>query len=63
MIPRVGLGYHFYFDKRFFLDLSGNLGFALDKKFQIGDTEPIKTIKLNVGIGLKFSYRISKAKE
>ena len=63
MMPRVGLGYHFYFDKRFFLDLSGNLGFALDKKFQIGDTEPIKTIKLNVGIGLKFSYRISKAKE
>jgi hypothetical protein len=63
MIPRVGFGYHFYLDKRFFIDLSANLGFALDKRYQVGDLEPIKTIKLNAGIGLKFSYRISKAKE
>ena len=63
MIPRVGFGYHFYLDKRFFIDFSANLGFALDKKFQVGDSEPIKNIKLNAGIGLKFSYRISKAKE
>lgn len=63
MMPRVGFGYHFYLDNRFFVDLSVNLGFALDKKFQVGDLEPIKTIKLNAGIGLKFSYRISKAKE
>lgn len=63
MMPRVGFGYHFYLDNRFFVDLSANLGFALDKKFQVGDLEPIKTIKLNAGIGLKFSYRISKAKE
>ena len=63
MIPRVGFGYHFYLDKRFFIDFSANLGFALDKKFQVGDQEPIKNIKLNAGIGLKFSYRISKAKE
>lgn len=63
MMPRVGIGYHFYFDKRFFLDFSGNLGFSLDKKFQVGDSDPIKNIKLNFGIGLKFSYRISKAKE
>ena len=63
MIPRVGFGYNFYLDKRFFIDFSANLGFALDKKFQVGDQEPIKNIKLNAGIGLKFSYRISKAKE
>jgi hypothetical protein len=63
MMPRVGFGYNFYLDKRFFIDLSANLGFALDKKFQVGDQEPIKNIKLNAGIGLKFSYRISKAKE
>jgi len=63
MIPRVGFGYHFYLDKRFFIDFSANLGFALDKRYQVGDLEPIKTIKLNAGIGLKFSYRISKAKE
>ena len=42
MMPRVGIGYHFYFDKRFFLDLSGNLGFSLDKKSQVGDAYPIK---------------------
>jgi len=63
MIPRVGFGYHFYLDKRFFIDFSANLGFALDKRYQVGDLEPIKTIKLNAGIGLKLSYRISKAKE
>ncbi len=63
MMPRVGFGYNFYLDKRFFIDLSANLGFALDKKYQVGDSEPIKNIKLNFGIGLKFSYRISKAKE
>lgn len=63
MIPRVGIGYHFYLDKRFFIDFSANLGFALDKKYQVGDQTPIKNIKLNAGIGLKFSYRISKAKE
>ncbi len=63
MIPRVGIGYHFYLDKRFFIDFSANLGFALDKKYQVGDQAPIKNIKLNAGIGLKFSYRISKAKE
>jgi len=63
MMPRVGFGYNFYLDKRFFIDFSANLGFALDKKYQVGDSEPIKNIKLNFGIGLKFSYRISKAKE
>lgn len=63
MMPRVGFGYNFYLDKRFFIDLSANLGFALDKKYQVGDSEPIKNIKLSAGIGLKFSYRISKAKE
>lgn len=62
MMPRVGFGYNFYLDKRFFLDFSFNLGFSLDKKFQVGDQEPVKNIKLNVGLGLKFSYRISKAK-
>jgi hypothetical protein len=63
MMPRVGFGYNFYLDKRFFIDFSANLGFALDKKYEVGDSEPIKNIKLNFGIGLKFSYRISKAKE
>jgi hypothetical protein len=62
-MPRVGIGYNFYFDKRFHLDFSGNLGFSLDKKYEVGDLEPIKNIKLHVGLGLKFSYRISKAKE
>jgi len=61
MMPRIGIGYNFYMDEKFYIDFSGNLGFVLDKTFQIGDIEPIKTIKLNFGFGLKFCYRLSKA--
>lgn len=62
MMPRVGFGYHLFIDERFFVDFSGNLGFSLDKQFQVGDLKAIPSIKLNCGIGINFSYRLSKVK-
>ena len=58
MIPRVGVGYHYFLDEHMFLDFSGNLGLIFDKTFQFGDDRPSKTIKLNFGFGLKLGYAL-----
>ena len=56
MIPRIGVGYHYFLDEHMFMDFSGNLGLIFDKTYQFGDDRPSKTIKLNFGFGLKFGY-------
>lgn len=60
IIPRFGVGYHIYFDEKFFLDMSANVGFSLNKSYEIGDLYPGKYVKLHFGIGLKFSYQLKK---
>ncbi len=56
MIPRVGVGYHYFMDEHLFIDFSGNLGLVFEKSRQYGNDLPINDIKLNFGIGLKFGY-------
>jgi hypothetical protein len=58
MIPRVGVGYHYFLDEHMFMDFSGNLGLIFDKTFQFGDDRPSKAIKLNFGFGLKLGYAL-----
>lgn len=56
IIPRVGVGYHYFLDEHMFIDFSGSLGLIFDKIYQFGDDRPSKTIKLNFGFGMKFGY-------
>jgi hypothetical protein len=56
MIPRVGVGYHYFLDEHLLIDFSGNLGLVFEKSRQFGNDLPIHDIKLNFGIGLKFGY-------
>ena len=56
MIPRVGVGYHYFMDEHLFIDFSGNLGLIFEKSRQYGNDSPINNIKLHFGLGLKFGY-------
>ncbi|NCA20947.1 MAG: hypothetical protein EBS86_07410 [Crocinitomicaceae bacterium] len=47
-------------DEKFFLDLSANVGFSLNKSYEIGLLYPAKQVKLHFGVGLKFSYQLKK---
>jgi hypothetical protein len=56
IIPRIGLGYHYYFDQHFLLDLSANLGLAFEKEFQVVSSTPVSNYFLHFGLGFKFVY-------
>ena len=56
IIPRLGLGYHRFFDQHFLIDLSVNLGLSFDKEFKQMNTSPISNYFLHFGIGCKLAY-------
>lgn len=56
IIPRIGLGYHFYFDQHFLLDVSANLGLAFEKEFQVVSSAAISNYFLHFGLGFKLVY-------
>ncbi len=61
-IPRFGIGYHTYFDERFFMDFSFNAGFNFNKSLQYGIVEPIKMVKLHFGFNMKVGYILHKGR-
>lgn len=61
-IPRFGIGYHSYFDDRFFMDFSFNAGFNFDKNLQYGIVEPVKLVKLHFGFNMKVGYLLNKGR-
>ena len=58
IIPRIGLGYHFYFDQHFLLDVSANLGLAFEKELQVVSSAPISNYFLHFGLGFKLVYAL-----
>ena len=56
IIPRIGLGYHRFFDQHFLIDLSVNLGLGFEKEFEPMNEYPISNYFLHFGIGCKLAY-------
>ncbi len=56
IIPRIGLGYHKFFDQHFLIDLSGNLGLGFEKESNQINAAPISNYFLHFGIGCKLAY-------
>jgi hypothetical protein len=56
IIPRIGLGYHRFFDRHFLIDLSANLGLGFEKELKASNVSPISSYFLHFGIGCKLAY-------
>ncbi len=56
IIPRIGLGYHRFFDQHFLIDLSVNLGLGFEKEYNQFNASPISNYFLHFGIGCKLAY-------
>ena len=56
IIPRLGLGYHRFFNQHFLIDLSVNLGLGFEKEFKQMNASPVSNYLLHFGIGCKMAY-------
>jgi hypothetical protein len=58
IIPRIGLGYNFYLDQHFLIDISANLGLAFEKELKASSNVPLSNYYLHFGLGLKLVYAL-----
>ena len=56
IIPRLGLGYHRFFDQHFLIDLSVNIGLGFEKEFKQMMAKPTSNYFLHFGLGCKLAY-------
>jgi len=52
IIPRIGLGYDFYLNQHFLIDLSANFGLTFENEFKFSRNVLLSNYYLHFGLGL-----------